>query len=154
MSTFEYVQRFPKTVKSKLVEDKIDIFQIAIHNETTPISKSQREWAEKLNPLPVSTLNDILDKVSLPRKGNKFMKVMRLATEVEPRDLNKLFQAALPNSYKSQSASTTSESSSAAAGKVEEQKEDKPQTHSKGRASKEKQSDTVFGCWPTGKDCF
>ena len=113
-----------------------------IANDTVPLNKSQREWAEKLNPLPVSTLNEVLDKVSLPRKGNKFMKVMRLATEVEPRNLNKLLQAALPDGLKSQSTSTPSESSSAAAGKVEEQKKDKTQTHSKGRASKQKKTDT------------
>ena len=85
------------------LEDKIDNLQKSIANETISLSKSQREWAEKLHPLPVSSLNEILDKVSLSKKGNKFNKVMRLATEVEPRDLNKLLQAALPGSYQSES---------------------------------------------------
>ena len=91
-----------KTV-ADTTEGAVEEIKKAMANETVPLSKSQREWAEKLNPLPVPTLNEILDQLNFSKTGNKFNKVMRLATEVEPRDLNKLLQAALPGSYKSQS---------------------------------------------------
>ena len=123
LESYVLSQKIDKTKED--LEEKIDNLQKSIANDTVPLNKSQREWAEKLNPLAVSSLNEILDKVSLPKKGNKFNKVMRLATEVEPRDLNKLLQAALPGSYQSESI-PESESphpcedadSSAAAGKA------------------------------------
>ena len=62
-------QKMDKTQQN--LKDKIDDLKSTIDNETVPLNKSQRDWSEKLNPLPVSTLNEILDKVSLPKNGQQ-----------------------------------------------------------------------------------
>ena len=56
--------------------------------------------------LPVTLLNEFLLKSGLPKKGNKIQKVLKLATEVEARELNKLLEAPPPEKASSSAASS------------------------------------------------